>query len=88
MDCSTRKLAKWGDYQLRVSFNLENGPVFPLGPTGSIVKVFYQLRGLFHLENALVCLSGPTDYIAKVLIDVHKNFWKNHIRNMDHQKIH
>ncbi|KAG5576351.1 hypothetical protein H5410_056485 [Solanum commersonii] len=48
----------------------------------------YYLRGSFHLENGSVCRSGPTDSIAKVLTDVHKNFDKKDIANLDHQNIH
>ncbi|KAG5576316.1 hypothetical protein H5410_056450 [Solanum commersonii] len=50
--------------------------------------VVYQLQGSFHLENGSVCPSGLTFSIAKVLMDVPKNFRKNDIQNLDHQKIH
>ncbi|KAG5576331.1 hypothetical protein H5410_056465 [Solanum commersonii] len=39
IDCSTRKLAKPGGYQLRGSFYLENGSVCQSRPTDSIAKV-------------------------------------------------
>ncbi|KAG5598144.1 hypothetical protein H5410_039376 [Solanum commersonii] len=39
MGYSTQKWAKWGVYLLRGSVDLENGPFWQLGRTGSIDKI-------------------------------------------------
>ncbi|KAG5576307.1 hypothetical protein H5410_056441 [Solanum commersonii] len=51
-------------------------------------RLVYQLWGLFHLENMSIFPSGPTNSIAKVLMDIHENFGKNDIANLDNQKLH
>ncbi|KAG5576322.1 hypothetical protein H5410_056456 [Solanum commersonii] len=100
MDYSTRKLAKQGVYQLRVSFDLENGPIFPLGAIGSIAKItkisldystqklkkrgVYPIWGSFDSDNWLVYISRQTDSISKTS---KKNFSKNDVKNLDDQKI-
>ncbi|KAG5576319.1 hypothetical protein H5410_056453 [Solanum commersonii] len=47
MDYSTRKLVKQGFYPLRGSFDLENGPVCPFGPTDSFAKVLTDVHEIF-----------------------------------------
>ncbi|KAG5576353.1 hypothetical protein H5410_056487 [Solanum commersonii] len=51
-------------------------------------QMVYYLRGSFHLENGSVCRSGPIDSITKILTDVHENFDKNDIANLDNQIMH
>ncbi|KAG5576467.1 hypothetical protein H5410_056601 [Solanum commersonii] len=43
----TRKSAKWGVYTLWGLFHLENGSVFPFGPTCSIDKVLTDVHKFF-----------------------------------------
>jgi len=50
MDNSIRKSAKWGIYLLRGSFDLENGPFWPWGPTVTIEKVLTDIQVKFLLE--------------------------------------
>ncbi|KAG5569181.1 hypothetical protein H5410_058947 [Solanum commersonii] len=54
MDYSTQKLAKRWVYSLRVSFDLENGPIFPSSSIDSIAKVLtnvYEKFGKDDVEN-------------------------------------
>ncbi|KAG5576377.1 hypothetical protein H5410_056511 [Solanum commersonii] len=82
MDYSTRKSAKWVFSPHRGSFDLENGPIWPSGPTGSIAK----LGGSFDLENGLVYPLGPTDSKTKVLAYVHKKIWQKRHRKFESPK--
>ncbi|KAH0722923.1 hypothetical protein KY289_005967 [Solanum tuberosum] len=48
---STRKSTKWGVHLLPGSFDLENGPFWPSGPTGCIAKVLMKSMENFGKNN-------------------------------------